>query len=133
MLTRPYPPLMSATIQHTTTDTDDKEVELVKKTQRRIANLSHSQAEPTKSTKYGGRHHLQQGCRAQHLRRDAKCIEVLTNDALSQYADNFHGLVCITEVTPELQTCNPPTAKSPNNNLIKSEEGARTHGTLGCD
>ena len=45
---------MSATIQHTTTDTDDKEVELVKKTQRRIANISHSQAEPTKSTKCVG-------------------------------------------------------------------------------
>ena len=41
--------LISATIQRTTTNTDDKEVELVK-TQRRTANKSHPQAEPTKST-----------------------------------------------------------------------------------
>ena len=65
-----------------------------------------------------------------------KRIEVLTNDTLN---DTFHGLGCITEVThhietgPELQTRNPPTAKSPSNNPIKSEKGARTHGTLGCD
>ena len=59
--------LMSATIQHTTTDTDDKEVELVKRTQCRTANKSHPQAEPPKSTQCGycgGRHHPQQGCPA---------------------------------------------------------------------
>ena len=39
-----------------------------------------------------------------------KRIEVLTNDALNQYADTFHGLGCITEVTHHIEldpNCKP--------------------------
>ena len=37
-------------------------------------------------------------------------MEVLTNDALSQYTDTFHGLGCITEVTHHIEpdpNCKP--------------------------
>ena len=68
-----------------------------------------------------------------------KCIKMLTNNALSQYAATFmvSRLHCITNVVHHIKLkpavlINPPTLESSRHNLLKGQESTRINGIPWC-